>query len=106
MAETLETCRFCGAPGLESEDDPAPGVCPRCLDERMARATANLEKVAAAYRAGEITGESLFGWSRALLLGAGLTRAAADRLIDASVAPVRERERPPGLWDPWESPPP
>lgn len=29
-------CRLCGLVGLEDPWDPAPGVCPRCLDERMA----------------------------------------------------------------------
>lgn len=37
MTQQLATCRFCGIQGVEDSDiDPAPGVCPTCLDSRMA----------------------------------------------------------------------
>lgn len=29
-------CRFCGAKGIESMDDPVPGVCPDCLERELA----------------------------------------------------------------------
>jgi hypothetical protein len=31
------TCRQCGKPGRETPDDPAPGLCPACLDAALAR---------------------------------------------------------------------
>lgn len=33
---TWYTCVRCGAPVLETPDDPAPGICPRCLDAALA----------------------------------------------------------------------
>lgn len=38
------TCKFCGARGREEANDPAPGVCPDCLDERMKAATERLAR--------------------------------------------------------------
>lgn len=30
--QTIATCRRCGAQGIEDANDPAPGICPECLE--------------------------------------------------------------------------
>ncbi len=45
MPDVLATCRFCGAVDLESPDDVAPGICPTCLDQRMAAALDELTPI-------------------------------------------------------------
>ncbi len=42
MAEHTAVCRFCGASGIESDDDIAPGVCPECFDKRLAQVMKDL----------------------------------------------------------------
>lgn len=41
--EHLSTCRSCGTWGIETPDDPAPGICPVCLEQRMAALVPRLE---------------------------------------------------------------
>lgn len=33
--QRLATCDVCGAKGIENEDDPAPGICPDCLADKL-----------------------------------------------------------------------
>lgn len=33
--QRLATCRICGAKGIEDADDPAPGICPDCLESSL-----------------------------------------------------------------------
>ena len=82
MAEVV--CRFCGARGRERADDPAPGVCPSCLDSRMRLATGALRDAAAAGR------EDLEEFARALLLEVGLTPGVAARFMRGAVRAARE----------------
>jgi hypothetical protein len=69
VTQQLATCRFCGAQGVEDSDiDPAPGVCPACLDSRMAVVT---QRVAEHGMAGAWDG----------LMWAGLSNEAATEFL-------------------------
>lgn len=83
----LVTCRHCGQTGHETPDDPAPGVCPDCLDQQMAAATAWLDR-----RETEVSPEQLVAEARAYLKEqVGLTpKCARDflrRVLTASEDP-------------------
>ena len=69
VSELNATCRFCGDIGHESPSDPAPGVCPVCLDKRMDAALK--EQIATGNWAG------LFD----RLVAVGLTKDAAAQWI-------------------------
>jgi len=74
-----ETCRFCGRTGLRWEDlDPAPGVCPTCLDARMATMTEQL----AAWASVGVSEQSLRTLALTeLTVECGLTEAWAERFV-------------------------
>src|SRR4051812_18186606 len=33
--DQVATCRACGVTGIETVDDPAPGLCPNCFERQM-----------------------------------------------------------------------
>jgi hypothetical protein len=52
----LIKCRDCGRMGSEAPDDPAPGLCPACYEQRLARITPLFEaKVSQVGDDGDIT---------------------------------------------------
>jgi hypothetical protein len=70
-------CRFCGAKGLEDPAiDPAPGVCPACLEARMTAAVDALDRYADGRTRAEIAAEGV-----RLLEKVGMTPAAARAFI-------------------------
>ena len=73
MASQIATCRFCGRQGIESDTDPAPGICANGLDERMAAAT------------GRISDQTTVEEAMEMLLDVGLSRSAAMGFLMAAV---------------------
>lgn len=72
----LAVCRFCGARGREEESDVAPGVCPSCLDERMARATEHFAANTARLGLGEALRRA-----HAEFVGFGMTEEASRAFL-------------------------
>ena len=71
------TCRDCGAVGEGGPDDPAPGLCPECMEQRLAKVTAHLEE-----RIKEVPPEVLWFEARRLLLEeVGLTPEATRKFL-------------------------
>jgi hypothetical protein len=86
MTQAIETCRYCGRQGGDEfsfgPDDPAPGVCPTCLDARMSALM-----LGAARRAASGMGqEALKTWLHGEMVELGLTPAWAKRFTLADVA--------------------
>lgn len=81
------TCRDCHRVGVETDDDPAPGLCPVCLDVRLARATEDL----AALDATSIEGGALDRHARDLLVDAGLV----EPYLSSFLALTRPDHHPP-----------
>lgn len=94
MSTPIEQCRYCGRTGGDEfsfgPDDPAPGVCPTCLDARMSALM-----LGAARRATAGMGSNgLKAWLYGEMVELGLTPGWAERftLADiASFAAARER---------------
>ncbi len=78
---TATTCRFCGAEGLEDDDDVAPGVCPTCLDQRMGAALRVFEQ----NDAYDLTDACR------LIREAGVSEAAAQEFVAIVWQGVKER---------------
>lgn len=77
MSVVEALCRYCGAVGEEDPAiDPAPGVCPNCLDARMAAATDALARYAEDHTPAECVAEGI-----RLLEEVGLTPAAARTFV-------------------------
>jgi hypothetical protein len=68
-SRTIVHCRDCGQAALEYDDDPAPGLCPGCLEQRLLDAAARM--------AGMSAPEAI-----SALVGSGLTPKAAAQFID------------------------
>jgi hypothetical protein len=77
----IEQCRYCGRQGGDEfsfgPDDPAPGVCPTCLDARMADVMRS-----AAERAAHEPTFQLKSWLHKELVLLGLTPTWAQRFVD------------------------
>jgi len=83
------TCRACGAQGTEEDDglDPAPGLCPQCLDDRMARV---MERAFEAVRGGIDFETVMASTERALIDRVGLTPAWAHQFVMGNRAAFTE----------------
>lgn len=77
-------CRFCGLRMVEDAGDPAPGVCPPCLDRRMAAATLALA---------DAPGTNVTRTAYRLLREVGLTDPAARAFL-AEAADFGRRNGP------------
>jgi hypothetical protein len=84
MSTPIDQCRYCGREGGDEftggPDDIAPGVCPICINARMA-----VLMFAAAQRV-EDDLDGTKAWLRAEMLDLGITPTWADRFIDADIA--------------------
>jgi hypothetical protein len=78
MSARVRQCA-CGRVGLETADDPAPGVCPVCLDERLARLTRRLFVLVDVYGPVEALARI-----RPELVGAGLRAPVVDAFLAAA----------------------
>jgi hypothetical protein len=52
---TEVACRDCGQLGSEDPDDPAPALCPRCYEKRLAKITPILEAKCETFEGNDIT---------------------------------------------------
>lgn len=92
----LDTCRYCGTQGEAEPDlDPAPGVCPACLDKRLAKVTFEAVFVSELKSPAELS-----AWMRQQLLAIGMVEPWASRFVEgetgptkAAIAEVDRRER-------------
>lgn len=83
--ERLVPCRQCGAAALEAWYDPAPGLCPGCLDDRLWHFTMRL---LALCEQGPPDATTLDG-SFNDLVGAGLRPAAAANAVARMAASLQ-----------------
>ena len=88
-----DRCRYCGATTDDAAsggpDDPAPGCCPTCLDERMGPLV-----LAALIRSADDSPDELKAWMRDELIKIGCTPAWAERFVEGdelAFALARER---------------
>lgn len=72
----IATCRVCGAQGLEDETDPAPSLCPSCLEATMDRLMEPLARLMR--RHGRVIALSRIHDE---MVAAGLTSAAATSFL-------------------------
>lgn len=81
MSWIYVTCPFCGAVGREEKGDPAPGVCPPCLDAKMKQATARFGPLVDALGLEDALREQV----RYLVDVVGLTREATRHFLQICV---------------------